>query len=110
MNHDISRKKGGKMKKKRKKKKYRLFLECLPGFSTLGSTSSSTPALRSSSEPPLLCRVLRFLGGLLGSDSPLLRVTGAFRLFGRGGMDDKWSGWFESGWKRDEGRRRQRAR
>ena len=38
----------------------------------------------SSSVPPLLCRVFRFLGGSFGSDSPRLRVTGALeRELGR---------------------------
>ena len=40
------------------------------------SLSSST--MRSSSDAPLLCRVLRFLGGSLGSDCPRFRVAGAF--------------------------------
>ena len=45
---------------------------------------SSTTTLGSSSDAPLLCLVLRFFGGSLGSDSLRLHVTRAFeRLFGR---------------------------
>ena len=76
----------------------------LAAFPTPRLTSSPSPSMRSSStsDPPLLCRVLRFLGGSLGSDSPRFRVTGALeRLCGRvvrgamvvEGRDERW--WWE---------------
>ena len=50
----------------------------------LRSTLSSSTTLGSSSDAPLLCLVLCFFGGSLGSDSPRLHVTRAFeRLFGQ---------------------------
>lgn len=65
-------------------KAYRPFLPPLAGFLALRSTSPSSSALDSSSDPPLLCLVLRLFGGSLGSDSPRLRVAWAFeRLLGR---------------------------
>ena len=57
---------------------YRPFLAFLAGFATLRSTFPSSPSLGSSSDPPLLFRVLRLFGGSLGSDSPRLRVAWAF--------------------------------
>lgn len=67
--------------KKLRMKTYRPFWTRLAGlWAFLRSSSLST--LRSSSDPPLLCRVRRFLGGSLGSDSPLFRVVFG-RLLGR---------------------------
>jgi hypothetical protein len=75
--------KGGENPQKKDKTTYRPFLDPLARFPVLGLTLVSSSTLRSSSEF-LLCLVLRFLGGSLGSESPRLRVTWAFeRLFGR---------------------------
>ena len=65
-------------------KTYWPFLPRLAGFSTFFSRSPS-PTFRSSSDPPLLCRVLRFLGSSLGSDSPRFLVIGVDRAM-RGAM------------------------
>ena len=49
-----------------------------------GLAAFAAPSSSSISSDPLLCRVLRFFGGTLGSDSPRFRVIGALeRLLGR---------------------------